>query len=144
MQKNAIKLLLILSLTLCISCTYNRQNVPDYMDGTFQDDYNIEFEITKKLFFQKPNARFYILKWNMEEQYFIAKNDSLNPYDPSLYSRIDWMKFENMLPYEWGFCLSVYDAISADSAEVVNVVDRSKPKTGCNGYPFSRMKPILK
>ncbi|MEO9886728.1 MAG: hypothetical protein ABJR05_04805 [Balneola sp.] len=136
--------LLLLGLTYCLSCTSPSVNIPESIQGIFQDDYNIEYELTAKVFYQKPETKFHILKWNVDEQYFISQNDSLNPYDPNLYSRVDWMIFENMEPYEWGFCLSDYNAITADSAEAVNVVDRSKPKTGCNGYPFSRMKPIIK
>ena len=141
MKTSSHIILLFISATLCVSCTSTSQKVPEYLIGSFQDDYNIEYELTEKVFYQKPGTRFHILKWNLDDQYFIAQNDSLNSYDPNLYSRIDWVEFENMATYEWGFCLSAYNAATADSAEAVNVVDRSNPKTGCNGYPFSRMKP---
>ena len=59
------------------------------MFGTFQDDYNIEFDLSTEL-----------------------------------------------------FCISAYKEPTIESAEAVKVVDRATPKTGCNGYPFSRMKPI--
>ena len=133
---------LLVSAVLFFGCTKPNQNVPEYLLGSFEDDYNIQYELTDKIFLQKPSTRFHILKWNSEGQYFIAKNDSLNPYDPKLYTRIDWMTFKNMTPFLWGFCLTTYNASSADSAETVDTVDRENPKTGCNGYPFSRMKPI--
>ncbi|MBO6623041.1 MAG: hypothetical protein JJ892_07735 [Balneola sp.] len=116
--------------------------MPEYLTGSFKDDYNIEYELTEKVFYQKPATRFHILKWNIDEQYFIARSDSLNSYDPNLYSRIDWIKFKGMQPFEWGFCLTAYKANTPDSAEIATVPDRNNPKTGCNGYPFSRMKPI--
>ncbi|MEQ9279841.1 MAG: hypothetical protein RLN83_10095 [Balneola sp.] len=141
MKTSSHIILLFISATLCVSCTSTSQKVPEYLIGSFHDDYNIKYELTEKVFYQKPGTRFHILKWNLDDQYFIAQNDSLNSYDPNLYSRIDWVEFENMATYEWGFCLSAYNAATADSAETVNVVDRSNPKTGCNGYPFSRMKP---
>ncbi len=144
MNCSQILISLFISATLCVSCSSNPQKVPDYLVGSFQDDYNIEYELTEKLFFQKPGTRFHILKWNIDDQYFIARNDSLNSYDPNLYSRIDWMKFEEMQPFEWGFCLTAYKAATPDSAEIVAVPDRNNPKTGCNGYPFSRMKPSTK
>lgn len=137
-----ISILLFISATLCFSCTSTTQKVPDYLIGSFQDDYNIEYELSEKLFFQKPGTRFHILKWNIDDQYFIAINDSLNSYDPNLYSRIDWVEFEGMEPFEWGFCLTAYKAATPDSAEAVTIADRNNPKTGCNGYPFSRMKLI--
>jgi len=141
MLKKLLSFSLLIVLTYCLACTSVSKEIPKFLQGSFQDDYKIDYELTEKMFFQKPNTRFHILKWNIEEQYFIAKNDSLNPYDPNLYARIDWMKFEDMAPFTWGFCLSVYDATTADSAEIMSTVNRTTPKTGCNGYPFSRMKP---
>lgn len=131
---------LLLFLVLC--CTTNKSATPDYLIGKFQDDYKIEYQLSENTFLQKPSTRYHIIKWDIENQYFIAQNDSLNAYDENLYSRIDWIKLENMSPFEWGFCLSAYNAPSPDSAEAIQIVDRSNPKTGCNGYPFSRMKPI--
>ena len=142
MLKNSFLFFLIPGVTLCLSCTSTSKEIPEFLSGTFEDDYKIEYTLTKKLFFQKPNTQFHIIEWNITEQYFIAKNDSLNPYDPNLYSRIDWIEFNDSAPYTWGFCLSVYDATSAESAEDVQSANRSTPKTGCNGYPFSRMKPL--
>ena len=142
MDSSQLKILVLFPVTLCYSCTSNQQKVPDFLIGVFQDDYNITYDLTENMFFQKPSTRFHVLKWNIDEKYFIALNDSLNNYDSNLYSRVDWIKFEDMSPFEWGFCLTVYNASSADSAEAVDIVDRSNPKTGCNGYPFSRMKPI--
>ena len=114
------------------------------MIGEFQDDYKIEYQLSESRFIQKPNITYNITLWNLEEQYFIAQNDSTNAFDANLYSRIDWMEFENMEPFKWGFCLTAYNAPTADSAKAVLTADRTKPKTGCNGYPFSRMKPITK
>lgn len=142
MNSSSLLILLFTSVTLCVGCTSDNQKVPEYLTGSFKDDYNIEYELTEKVFYQKPETSFHILKWNIDDQYFIAQNDSLNSYDANLYSRIDWIKFENMAIYEWGFCLSAYDAPTADSAESVKLVDNTNPKTGCNGYPFSRMKPF--
>lgn len=141
MNSSSFLISLVIFVTLCVSCTSNTSKVPEYLTGSFVDDYNIEYELTEKVFYQKPGTRFHILKWNIEEQYFIAQNDSLNSYDPSLYTRIDWMKFEEMPPFEWGFCLSTYNAKTPDLAEEAYIPDRNLPRTGCNGYPFSRMKP---
>ncbi len=115
---------------------------PTYMIGSFQDDYNIVFDLSPELFFQKPSSRYHIVKWNVDEQYFIAQNDTSNAYDFNLFTRVDWMQFEEMEPFTWGFCISAYKEPTLESAEAVKVVNRATPKTGCNGYPFSRMKPI--
>lgn len=141
MLKIILSLSVLLSLLL-IGCTSTKKDIPKYLIGQFQDDYNIAYKLTQNEFTLQPKTRFHIIEWNTGEQYFIAKNDSLNAYDENLYSRIDWMKFDNMEPFIWGFCLSAYNAPSADSAKTIQIADRSNPKTGCNGYPFSRMKPI--
>ena len=116
--------------------------IPEFMTGQFEDDYGIRYVINDSLFTMEEHTILHIAEWNLEEQYFIGQNDSLNPYDPLLYTRIDWMPFEDMAPFEWGFCMSVYDAPSADSARAVSSPDRAAPRTGCGGYPFSRMKKI--
>ncbi len=113
------------------------------MLGTFQDDYSIDFDLSPELFFQKPSSRYHIVKWNVDEQYFIAQNDTANAYDINLFTRVDWMQFEGMEPFTWGFCISAYKEPTIESAEATEVVNRAAPKTGCNGYPFSRMKPVL-
>lgn len=136
-----MNILKVLLLFFFLSCT-SRVSVPEFVIGSFTDDYSIEYVISEDLFLQKPNIRYHILEWSPSQQYLIARNDSANSYDAGLYSRIDWVKLPNMEPYQWGFCLSAYNAPSADSARAVDIVDRENPKTGCNGYPFSRMKPI--
>ncbi len=133
--------LTILFLLPLLSCK-EKPAVPDYLLGSFSDDYAIEYEITENQFLQKPNIRYHIIEWNIENQFLIAKNDTANTFDGGLYSRIDWMKLPNMEPYTWAFCLSSYNAPTADSAKKVTIANRKNPKKGCNGYPFSRMEPF--
>jgi len=60
---------------------------------------------------------------------------------PGPWARIDWMRFSGMAPYPWGFCLTAYRAPSRDVARATPALDRSRPRTGCNGSPFWRMRP---
>lgn len=113
---------------------------PDKITGTFEDDYGIAYSIMPDRWVQHPNATYVITRWNVEEQYLIAQNGPGNPSDAGLWTRIDWSELEDMEPYEWAFCLSAYDAPSADAAEQTGLADREHPRTGCNGFPFSRMK----
>lgn len=41
---------------------------PDYMLGTFEDDYQIRYKITDTLWLQLSNTRFHIIKWNLEKK----------------------------------------------------------------------------
>lgn len=108
--------------------------------GQFVDDYGNAFNISAQLFEQLPHGRFHIVEWNVAERFFIAQNDSANSSDAGRWTRVDWMPFENMAPFTWGFCLTAYRAASREEARATPAANRATPRTGCNGYPFSRMK----
>ena len=116
--------------------------IPGFVIGNFMDDYGIRYHITDSLWLQRPNIKYHIIRWNVKEQYLIARNDDANPGEKGLYSRIDYMQFNNMEPFLWGFCLTVYNAASDSLAEFTAHANRHNPMKGCNGYPFSRMKKI--
>lgn len=120
-----------------------KDTIPVLLPAVFTDDYGIRYSISDTLWLQAPSARYHILRWNLKEQYIIAKNGNNNPSDGGLYTRIDYMRFSNMEPFLWGFCLSTYNAQSDSLAEFAPTkTDRQNPRKGCNGYPFSRMKKI--
>ena len=136
-------LLLVISIVSCH--TYRLPKKPPISQmfiGNFTDDYSIRYIITDSLFMQLPNNRYHIIKWNATEKYILAKNHSWNISDKDLYTRIDYMEFENMTPYLWGFCYTVYNAPNSKAAEQAMSADRKNPKKGCNGYPFSRMRRV--
>jgi hypothetical protein len=116
--------------------------IPSLLTGNFLDDYGIRYRINDSLWIQQPNTRYHIIKWNSKEQYLLARNDLKNHSDPGLYTRIDYIAFDNMKPYTWGFCLTVYNAKTDSLAELTAHADRANPKKGCGGFPFSRMKKI--
>jgi hypothetical protein len=123
--------------------SYHTDTIPVALPATFMDDYNVRYRISDSLWIQEPSATYHIIRWNLKEQYIIAKNGYKNPSDTGLYTRIDYMKFNNMEPYRWGFCLSTFDAKSDSLAEFTPTrTDKLNPRKGCNGYPFSRMKKI--
>ncbi|MBB5397442.1 hypothetical protein [Mucilaginibacter sp. AK015] len=117
-------------------------DVPVIFKGNFVDDYGIRYTINDTLFIQHPHTKYHIIKWNIKDQYIVARNDEQNPGEGSLYTRIDYMQFSNMEPWKWGFCLSVYNAKTDRVAETTAKADRQNPKRGCNGFPFSRMKRV--
>lgn len=116
--------------------------IPALCLGNFTDDYGIRYSISDSVWFQLPDVRYHILRWNSKEQYLIARNDDNNPSEKGLFTRIDYMQFKNMEPFHWGFCLTVYDAPNDSVALVKARADRENPRKGCNGYPFSRMKRV--
>ncbi|HTE28329.1 hypothetical protein [Flavitalea sp.] len=120
--------------------SFGNDSIPPWLKGNFTDDYKIRYSISDSLWMQLPGTKFHIIKWNLDEQYLVAKNDMENPGDGGLYTRIDFMQFKDMAPFEWGFCLTAYKAKDSDTAEKTAAADRSNPKKGCGGFPFSRMK----
>ncbi len=115
-------------------------SAPTMLVGHFTDDYDNAYEITDTLWTQLPHGRFHIVEWDTLAGFLIAQNDSSNAYAPGLWSRIDWVKLDSMPPYGWAFCLSAYEAATMEEAKAATAADKSNPRVGCNGYPFSRMK----
>jgi len=113
---------------------------PAFALGEFEDDYGIAYAIGPSLWFQQPGSRFHVVRWNAGEQYLIARNDNANPGESGRWTRIDWAPLSGMAPYTWAFCLSAYDAATAELAEANRTARRDNLRTGCGGYPFSRMK----
>ncbi len=114
--------------------------IPSFIQGNFSDDYGIRYNISNTLWIQHPNIKYHIIQWNDKEQYLLAKNADTNPSEVGLFTRIDFMRFESMEPFTWGFCLTVFDAKTKKEAVTKAQADRQNPKKGCSGYPFSRMK----
>lgn len=115
-------------------------SIPAALKGDFTDDYGIRYSISDRVWIQHPNIKYHIIRCNTSDQYLIARNDHQNPSEAGLYTRIDYMSFDNMAPYGWGFCLTVYNAKTDSLAETTAKADKKNPKKGCNGFPFSRMK----
>jgi len=134
------KLLLLSLIPLFTLAQSTKLKAPEFALGSFMDDYGITYSISDSVWTQNPAMKFHIIKWNLEKQYLVAKNDSGNKEDANKYTRIDFMTFTGMDPYKWGFCLTAYNAESDEIAEKTAYVNRLNPKKGCNGYPFSRMK----
>jgi hypothetical protein len=111
----------------------------DPLLGQFEDDYGIQYAVSQEEWQQIGYARYRIERWDREGQYLIAQNHASNPTGAGLWTRIDWMPLD-MPPYSWAFCLTEYEADSADDAAAAQPPNRDEPRTGCGGHPFSRMK----
>ncbi len=144
-----LKLFVIALLTVIVfsNCTgtarltaAEKNTVPAYLLGKFTDDYGISYNITNTVWEQEPGGKYTILKYDSMMQYFIAKNITSGSKEAGLYARIDVMKFDNMAPYTWGFCYTVYQAKTFTEAEKAAAAGRQNPRKGCGGFPFSRMK----
>lgn len=118
----------------------HEKEIPELLLGHFTDDYGNHYSISRHEWVQHPGMRFKILEYHADGPFIIAQNHAANTQDAGLFTRIDITWFQNMLPWQWGFCLTEYKASSADAARAAPAALRATPKTGCGGYPFSRMK----
>ncbi len=111
------------------------------MLGEFTDDYGSQYHVTPNEWMQLPNSRHHVVEWHVREQYLIARNDSANKNAPKRWMRIDWITLPDMASYTWAYCYSAYDAPTKAAAIAADaVVLRAMPRSGCNGYPFTRMR----
>lgn len=120
-----------------------RDAPPAMLLGDFVDDYGIGHRIDAGEWLQRPDTRYRVIAWHPDAQYLIARNDAGNRSDAGKWTRIDWLALPGMPPYEWAFCLSAWDAATQADAERADIARRDTPKTGCNGYPFSRMRRVV-
>ncbi len=108
--------------------------LPRDLLGDSSDDYGSRHTITDSSWIHHPSIRYRIIRWDPAGRYLIARTTDAH------YARIDGIRFEAMPPWSWGFCVATWTAPSADSAARVAVARRATPRTGCNGFPFTRMR----
>ena len=115
--------------------------------GAFEDDYGIRYTIGPYAWTQHGStphsgATYHVTDWNADQRFALAQNDADNATDAGLWTRIDWVQLEGPDGYTWAYCYAVYDAETRNDALTAPASDRDTPRTGCNGYPFSRMKRV--
>ena len=143
-----ISRLLLISAFICLaSCASHAPREaatpPSMLLGDFVDDYGIGHRIDANEWLQRPDTRYRVVAWHTDAQYLIAQNDATNRSDAGRWTRIDWIALPGMPPYKWAFCMSAWDAATQADAERADIARRDTPKTGCNGYPFSRMLRVV-
>jgi hypothetical protein len=116
--------------------------VPAFMLGEWEDDYGIRYSVESDVWLQHPRARYHVVDVHAGDRILVAQNDSDNPSEPGLWTRIDWLTLEDSGEYEWAFCYAVYEAATPEAALTTPDTQRETPRTGCNGFPFSRMKRV--
>jgi len=143
-----ISRLLLISAFICLASCASHAPREDatplsMLLGDFVDDYGIGHRIDANEWLQRPDTRYRVVAWHTDAQYLIAQNDATNRSDAGRWTRIDWIALPGMPPYKWAFCLSAWDAATQADAERADIARRDTPKTGCNGYPFSRMRRVV-
>ncbi|RYY55837.1 MAG: hypothetical protein EOO09_08860 [Chitinophagaceae bacterium] len=114
--------------------------LPAAITGSFSDDYGSVYTITDTTIVQQPGNTYQLLSCDTASKVIIARNAMSNHSEQGLYTRIDYMFFEGMSPWTWGYCLTIYNAPTDSAALAAPSADRSNPRKGCNGFPFTRMR----
>lgn len=112
---------------------------PAAIVGQWDDDYGGRHTVSATEWMQ-GRARYRIVRWDTTRHFLVAQNDTANRADGGKWTRIDWVMLPGMTPWEWAFCFSAYDAPTRAAAETTSVARPATPRTGCNGFPFSRLK----
>lgn len=110
---------------------------PTSIRGEWLDDYGSRHRITDSTWQHHSNL-YRIVRHEAEAGFVVAWQDR-GDSTPS-WTRIDLIRLDSMPPWRWGFCLTTWTAPSADSAAATTPADRQHPRTGCGGFPFTRMK----
>jgi hypothetical protein len=90
--------------------------MPVWITGRFTDDYGSRYTINDSLFIMDSSIRYHVLEWNEQGQYILAQNDLSNKTDKGLFTRIDYMRFNGMEPFTWGYCFTIFNAPDRQAA----------------------------
>lgn len=134
---------LLLGLTAVVGASIvsaQQAGVPTFLLGGFVDDYGITYAVSEEQWRQGTGSRYDVVEWNVAGRYFIARNHPDNPGEGGLWTRVDWVQLDSSSGFTWAYCYAVYDATTADRARSAPPSARERPRTGCNGHPFSRMR----
>lgn len=146
LSRSVVRSLCAMVLASCATNATTRRvettTAPADLLGSFTDDYQGTYVITPTLWRHGTRLAYEIVAWHPDSQYLIARNAQTNPREGGLWTRIDWMPLDGMPPYTWAYCLSAFKAPTRDSAQATRVAQRATPRTGCNGFPFSRMRRV--
>lgn len=115
---------------------------PSALLGRFADDYGGRYTITPDRFTHGERRAYRIVEWHAAEQFLVARNPGGDPEHAGSWTRIDWLPFTDQGPFTWGYCFTVYDAPTREAALAAPPADRRSPRSGCNGFPFSRMRRV--
>ena len=106
--------------------------------GVYTDSFGVEHEISSETWIMGAADIFLVDSFSNDEDYLIAENDSENEWNPSLWSRFDWVEDANGL---W-FCQTAYMAASREEALSTSAADISDPeKSGCGRFSWTSLIP---
>ncbi|MEK9509302.1 hypothetical protein WI460_13975 [Gemmatimonadota bacterium Y43] len=110
--------------------------LPGPLVGHFVDDYGEERTVSSRRWTPHRGTALVVERWSVGEQWLLLRHP-----ESALWTRVDWVELDDA-EWRWAFCLTSWDQPSAAAAlrEGTGVADRTNPRVGCNGSPFTRMR----
>ncbi|TVQ87265.1 MAG: hypothetical protein EA397_18275 [Deltaproteobacteria bacterium] len=104
--------------------------------GTWADNWNGEHLIDADRWTMGDSV-FHLTSVDAQEGWAVAENDDANAFNPSKWSRFDWVEAEHN---GWWFCQTAFDAESEEDALTVEPANADDPaSTGCGDFAWSRL-----
>lgn len=139
-QKSGIsKTVLVLCATILLlaGCKDTDDDSSVIPNGTYTDNYGGSNTFTDSQWSDAYGATFSVVKTNRSDNYVIYQNSASNSYNPSKFSRVDFVEDSNSVLY---YCQIAYDKDTAAEAEAVTTADRSDPaNSGCSGFSWTKL-----
>jgi len=114
--------------------------IPTALRGTFIDDYGTRHTIDDSLWVHGSVNRYHLVEWHPGAHSVITRSGPADAAAGGGFGRIDWLTLAGTDGWEWAFCIVAWDVPSVAAARAVTVADTSHPRSGCGGYPFTRMR----
>ncbi|HNT29025.1 MAG TPA: hypothetical protein PKH10_12720 [bacterium] len=123
-------------LTLLTACgEEKKEQAPLEIIGTYEDGFGYTHIVTETAWDQGDMGLFHITKYDNENDFLVAQNDTVKSYNPGKWSRMDWVWHAGALYV----CQIAYDKDSAAAAEAETGADPTDIEKGCNENPWSEL-----
>ena len=136
----SLRSVLLMAAFLCISaCAGDNTDSQSHLNiiGTYVDEFGTTQTITQTTWSDSFGDVFHILSYSNFQEYLIAQNDAANAFNPSLYSRFDWTRFNGDLYY----CQSAFDAPDFNTALAASADPSNPSASGCGGFLWTNLTP---
>ncbi|MBI2374236.1 MAG: hypothetical protein HYV07_09565 [Deltaproteobacteria bacterium] len=106
------------------------------IEGRYVDGFGFHHVFTSTSW-SNEGSNYRITQYSNTAMYFVAENAHDHPYNPDLWSRVDWVTAAGTLYY----CQSAYDAATeAVALATARPSDTAPATTGCGGaFPWSSL-----
>ena len=100
--------------------------------GDWVDDFGGTHSITAETWTMGDSV-FAITQFDNDASWLVAQNDANNPFNPDLWSRMDW----SADGADYWFCQTVFDGADEAAALGATPADSSDLSAGCGGFSWS-------